>query len=70
MVTLQIPNRITEGEELVLVPKKEYERILTMYKKYGWAEMELEADEDISKGRISVAYKSKKELTRALNKLK
>jgi len=70
MVTLQIPNRITEGEELVLVPKKEYERILTMYKKYGWAEMEREADEDISKGRISVAYKSKKELTRALNKLK
>ena len=70
MVTVAIPKRITKGEELIVIPRKEYERFLSMYKKYRWSEREHEAEEDILRGKMSPAYKTKRELKNALGKLK
>ena len=63
MNKVTLTKNITRGEELVIIPKKEYDKFLAAYR-------EREADEDIRRGRLSRAYKTKKELKTALNKLK
>jgi hypothetical protein len=61
---------ITKGDELVVIPKKEYDRFLVAYEKFSWDEKERQADKDILKGRLSRGYKKKKDLKAALNRLK
>jgi hypothetical protein len=33
MATLTIPKKITKGEELIIVPRREWERLLNVFKK-------------------------------------
>ena len=70
MNRVMLTKDITKGDELVVIPKKEYDRFLAVYEKFGWDEKERQADEDILKGRLSRGYKTKKDLKAALNKLK
>ena len=70
MSITMITKNVTKGDELVVMPRKEYDRFLAVYKKFGSDVKESEADNDILKGRLSRTYKTKKELAVALNKLK
>ena len=80
MTTITIPKKLTKGEELIIIPRKEYENFLRISKKIAegqewfwtkeWQEKEKEADWDIRLRKLSHPYKTKKELRTALNKLK
>jgi hypothetical protein len=70
MDALTISKKITKGEELVVIPRKMYDRFLAVYEKRGWSMKEREANEDIMVGRISRGYRTKAELKVALNRLK
>ncbi len=67
MTTVTISKKITKGEELVVIPREEYEKfkqIETILSR------ENEADGDIVAGRLSRPYRNKKELKKALDLLK
>ena len=70
MNRVTLTKEITKGEELVVVPRKEYDKILVAYEKSKWHQKEHEAHDDILKGRISRGYTTQKELRMALNNLK
>ncbi len=59
-----------KGEELIVIPRKEYDKVLLAYEKLKWYRKEREAHADIVKGRLSAGYTTKKELRVALQKLK
>ena len=61
---------IAKGEELVVIPRKEYDKFLAAYAQFIWHTKEREAHDDIVSGRVSRAYTTKKELRAALLKLK
>ena len=65
-----LAKNIVNGDELVVIPRREYDKFLAVYEKFVWDEKERAADEDIRKGRLSPSYKTGKELRAALNKLK
>ena len=63
MVTITIPKKITKGEELVVIPRKVYEKLLF--------KIELDRDlgkalEDVRKGRIIGPFSTAKEALSAL----
>ncbi len=63
MVTITIPKKITKGEELVVIPRKVYEKLLF--------KIELDRDlekalEDVRKGRIIGPFSTAKESLSAL----
>ena len=70
MNQITLTKKITKGDELVVVSRKEYDKAVAAYKKLQWYEKEREAHNDIMKGRLSRVYKTQKELRGALVKLK
>lgn len=80
MQTVTIPKKLTKGEELIIISRREFEeylRITSMISKdqlwfwtKEWQEKEKQADKDIEDGNISHSYKTVKELRKALNNLK
>lgn len=80
MDTVTIPKKITKGEDLVVIPRREYEEFLRISKMIPkdqlwfwtkeWQEREKGAAGDIRLKNVSPPYKTKKELQAALDKLK
>ena len=70
MNRVTLTKEITKGEELVVIPRKEYDKILFANEKLKWYQKEREAHGDILKGRVSRGYTTQKELRAALNNLK
>lgn len=70
MNPITITKNLTKGDELVVISRKDYDLFCSAYETHRWAELEREAAEDIQKGKVSKAYRTKKELRRALAKLK
>ncbi|HEY4478916.1 MAG TPA: hypothetical protein VI981_00970 [Candidatus Paceibacterota bacterium] len=70
MNQITLTKNITKGDELVVISRKEYDRVLVAYEKLKWHQKEREAHDDILKGRLSKGYTTKKELRAALDKLK
>ena len=79
---ITIPNPKTFNEkELVLIPKKEYEEFAVFKKAIQirkgqewfwtseWQKKELEADQDIARGRVSGVFNSAKDLIKHLKKI-
>jgi len=69
MSTVTIPKKITKGEELVVIPRKEYERFLGLEKKKGvlYADLKI-ALQDIKAGRVFGPFKTAKEGIRFLKR--
>lgn len=81
MPTITIPQKlIKKEEELLVVPRKEYEELCKIAKLISkdqawfwteeWQAKEREADQDIRRGRVSKPYKTKRELESMLQRLK
>ena len=70
MNRVMLTKEITKGEELIVMPRKEYDRISVAYEKLKWFQKEREAHNDILRGRVSRGYITKRELRTALNNLK
>lgn len=68
MTTLTIPKKITRGEELIIIPRKEYEKILCLPKKRKLDKGLEKALEDVRKGRMSKPFNSVEELIKSLKK--
>ena len=77
---ITIPKKKVKKGELVLIPKKEYERLLSISKIISedqlwfwtkeWQKREKEAEEDIKAGRIFGPFSSGKELLKSLRSKK
>lgn len=73
---INIPKEIAKKGDLVLIPRKEYERLLEISKiipkdqlwfwTKEWQKREKEVEEDIKAGRILGPFSSGKELLRSL----
>jgi len=66
MVIVTIPKKITKGEELVVIPRKEYERVLRIFKKERKTRTQFDRDlekalKDAKAGRLFGPFKSVKE---------
>lgn len=80
MTNVTIPKKLTKGDDLIVLPRKEYEKFLTIFKTLPkeqwwfwskeWQKMEREADRDIAEGKLSGSYSNKKDLKKALDALK
>ncbi|MEK7170539.1 MAG: hypothetical protein AAB767_04595 [Patescibacteria group bacterium] len=78
MTKVTLTKAITKGAELVVIPKRTYERMQIIYRRFShvrtsddvWREMEAEADADIKAGRVSKGYRTATALKRALDRLK
>lgn len=80
MTTLTIPKRITNGKDLVILPREEYEELLNFKKAISkdqswfwtkeWQKKEREADEDIKKGRVYGPFSNAKDLIKSLKSKK
>ncbi|MGB2762729.1 MAG: hypothetical protein WBC21_04350 [Minisyncoccales bacterium] len=80
MTTITIPKRIIKDDDLVIIPRKEYQKFLYIFKiipknqwwfwTKEWQIKEREAENDIKLNNISGPYKTRKELKTALDKLK
>lgn len=71
MITITIPKKITKGEELVVIPRKEYERVLRIFKKEKKTRTQLDRDlekalEDVKAGRLLGPFKNVKEFKNAI----
>ena len=58
---------MTKGEELVIIPLQEYEKFKHLE---FFLSREKEANDDITAGRLSQPYRTKRELKKALDLLK
>ena len=79
MAVVTIPKKLTKGDDLVVLPRKEYEALLRVktstisrsniiIDKHSTIEARLkEAEEDIKAGRVSRTFTSVKELMADLN---
>lgn len=67
MTPLTISKKMTKGDELVIIPLREYERFRHLE---SFLSREKEADDDIIAGRLSLSYRNKQELKKALDRLK
>jgi hypothetical protein len=72
MTTITIPKTVTKGEELVVIPRKDYEEFLRLKKekisKSGKLDKDLqEAMQQVLDGKVSKPFSSVKELWRSLN---
>ena len=73
---ITIPKEIARKGDLVLIPRKEYEKLLAIFKiiprnqlwfwTREWQKREKEAEEDIKTGRIYGPFSSGKELIESL----
>ena len=73
---ITIPKEIARKGDLVLIPKKEYEKLLSISKiiprdqlwfwTKEWQKREKEAEEDIKAGRVYGPFSSEKELLKSL----
>lgn len=81
MPTITIPQKLIKKEEdLLVVPRKEYEELCKIAKLISrdqawfwteeWQAKEREADQDIRRERVSKPYKTKRELESVLQRLK
>lgn len=80
MTTFTIPKRITQEGDLIVMPRKDYEKFFSILKIISkdqiwfwtkeWQQKEKEADEDIVSKKLSPAYKTKREIKESLTKLK
>ena len=66
MITITIPKKITRGEELVIIPRKDYEKLLKLPRKKKLDMGIEEALEDIKKGRISRPFDSAEKMIKSL----
>jgi len=72
MGTITIPKKVTKGEELVVISRKEYERFLRTLKKEKKARTQLDRDlekalEDVKAGRLFGPFKAVREFKKALD---
>ena len=80
MNTITIPKKFIRSDDIVLVPKREYERMRMIAEMVDenqlwfwskeWQAKEREADADIRSGRLRGPLRNKKELKAALTLLK
>lgn len=85
MPVLTIPKKITNGRDLVIIPREEYEGLLDLKKAMPkkalpkdqawfwtkkWQKKEREADEDIKKGRVCGPFTNAKDLIKSLKSKK
>jgi len=72
MVTITIPKKITKGKELIIVPKKDWERLWKIAKmKIYKAELEKglkKALEEIKEGKVIGPFSKAEDLIKALEK--
>jgi hypothetical protein len=71
MVTITIPKKVTRGEELIVVPRKEYEKLLKITKKGKKVKTQLDRDlenalEDVKAGRLFGPFKTVKEFKKSI----
>ena len=80
MATITIPKAFVRSDDIVLIPKREYERIRSIaemveksqlwFWSEEWQKREKEADADIRSGRVRGPFRNKKELRSVLARLK
>lgn len=69
MTTITIPKKLTKGEELIVIPRKEYEKFLRISKRYTKLDQELdESIEQVKKGQTIGPFNSIKELKKSLER--
>lgn len=72
MVTITIPKKITNGKELVIVPKKDWEKILELAKrKVHQLQLEKGLDkalEEVKKGKLIGPFEKVNDLIKSLEK--
>ena len=72
MATITIPEKITKGEKLVIIPRKEYRELLRVYKKASKGnrlDQRLEkALDDIRAGRVFGPFRNVESLMKSLEK--
>lgn len=76
MSTITIPKEKFKNDDLIIIPRKEYEKFLHIFKMIPqdqiwfwtkeWQKKEREADNDIREGKISGPFSSGKELLKSL----
>lgn len=72
MATITIPKKVTKGEELVIVPKEEWKRVLRLAKKKIYR-LELEkglekALKEVKKGKLIGPFDTVEDLVKNLDK--
>ena len=71
MVTITIPKKLMKNDDLVIIPRKEYERILHVAKKRGYTQLVQDLDEAIAEykdGKVLGPFNSVKTLKDSLEK--
>lgn len=71
MATITIPKKITKGEELVVIPRKEYAEFLRIFKKRGYTRLDRDLDkaiEEVRQGKVIGPFGSVKSLRASLEK--
>jgi len=69
MSTITIPKKITKGEELIILPRKEYEELLKFPSEKKEVDRELnKALEDVKQGRVVGPFIDSKDLIDSLEK--
>jgi hypothetical protein len=72
MTTITIPKKITKGEELVIVPKEDWKKILELaQRKIYQLKLEKgldEALEEVKKGKLIGPFREVKDLIKSLEK--
>lgn len=66
MTTITIPKKFTKGEELVIIPRQDYEKLLSSPKRKKLDPDLEEALEDVRRGRMSKSFDSAEELIKSL----
>lgn len=72
MVTVTIPKKVTNGKELIVVPKEDWERLLKIVKRKTY-QMELEKGikeslEEVKAGKVIGPFSKAEDLIKALEK--
>lgn len=69
MATITIPKKLTKGEELIVIPRKEYEELLDILERYTQLDQDLnDAIKQVRKGEAIGPFNSVKELKKSLEK--
>ena len=69
MATITIPKKLTKGEELVIIPRKQYEEFLKILKRYNKLDQDLNKSiKQVKKGKIIGPFGSIEELKKSLEK--
>lgn len=68
MTTITIPKKFTKGEELIIIPRQDYEKLLSLPKRKKFDPGLEEALEDVRKGRVIGPFSNLKEGLAALKR--